>query len=150
MDEIRRKYFEVFERAMGQIMQRSMRAFWQYTKEQGLSMTQMVALRHIHYNQECNISQISEELGVTAAASSQLLDRLVQQGLIARRENPNDRRHKQLVLTEKGRQILTESTVARQQWLYDLVERLSEEEMEQIIEALELMTERMKEIEPVY
>ena len=102
MDQIRQKYLEVFERAMGQIMQRSMRSFWQYTKEQGLSMTQMVALRHIHYNQDCNISQISEELGVTAAASSQLLDRLVQQGLIARRENPNDRRHKQLVLTEKG------------------------------------------------
>ncbi|MCX7975505.1 MAG: MarR family transcriptional regulator [Bellilinea sp.] len=149
MDEIRRKYFEVFERVMGQIMQRSMRSFWQYTKEQGLSMTQMVALRHIHYNQDCNISQISEELGVTTAASSQLLDRLVQQGLIARRENPNDRRHKQLVLTEKGKRILTESTVARQQWLYQLVDRLSVEEMEQIIQALELITERMKEIEPV-
>lgn len=149
MEEIRKKYFEVFEKAMGQIMQRSMRSFWQYTKEQGLSMTQMVALRHIHYNQDCNISQISEELGVTTAASSQLLDRLVQQGLIARRENPNDRRHKQLVLTERGRQILTESTVARQQWLYQLVDRLSVEEMEQIIQALELITERMKEIEPV-
>ncbi len=149
MDEIRQRYFEVFEKAMGQIMQRSMRSFWQYTKEQGLSMTQMVALRHIHYNQDCNISQISEELGVTTAASSQLLDRLVQQGLIARRENPNDRRHKQLVLTEKGRQILTESTVARQQWLYQLVEHLSVAEMEKIIEALELMTERMNEIEPV-
>jgi DNA-binding MarR family transcriptional regulator len=149
MDQIRQKYLEVFERAMGQIMQRSMRSFWQYTKEQGLSMTQMVALRHIHYNQDCNISQISEELGVTAAASSQLLDRLVQQGLIARRENPNDRRHKQLILTEKGRQILTESTLARQQWLYQLVDHLTAEEMEQIIQALELMTERMKEIEPV-
>ncbi len=149
MDEIRQRYFEIFEKAMGQIMQRSMRSFWQYTKEQGLSMTQMVALRHIHYNQDCNISQISEELGVTTAASSQLLDRLVQQGLIARRENPNDRRHKQLVLTEKGRQILTESTVARQQWLYQLVEHLSVAEMEKIIEALELMTERMNEIEPV-
>jgi DNA-binding MarR family transcriptional regulator len=149
MEEIRKKYFEVFEKAMGQIMQRSMRSFWQYTKEQGLSMTQMVALRHIHYNQDCNISQISEELGVTTAASSQLLDRLVQQGLIARRENPHDRRHKQLVLTERGRQILTESTVARQQWLYQLVDRLSVEEMEQIIQALELITERMKEIEPV-
>ncbi len=148
MDQIRQKYLEVFERAMGQIMQRSMRSFWQYTKEQGLSMTQMVALRYIHYNQDCNISQISEELGVTAAASSQLLDRLVQQGLIARRENPNDRRHKQLVLTEKGRQILTESTLARQQWLYQLVDHLTAEEMEQIIQALELMTERMKEIEP--
>lgn len=149
MDQIRQKYLEVFERAMGQIMQRSMRSFWQYTKEQGLSMTQMLALRHIHYNQDCNISQISEELGVTTAASSQLLDRLVQQGLIARRENPNDRRHKQLVLTEKGRQILTESMLARQQWLYQMMEHLTVEEMEQIIEALELISERLKEIEPV-
>jgi DNA-binding MarR family transcriptional regulator len=51
-------------------------------------------------------------------------------------------------LTEKGRQILTESTLARQQWLYQLVDHLTAEEMEQIIQALELMTERMKEIEP--
>ncbi|MEW6179401.1 MAG: MarR family transcriptional regulator [Chloroflexota bacterium] len=145
MNELQKKYLQVFENTMGQIMQRSMRSFWQYAKEQGLSMTQMVALRHIHHNEDCNISQISEELGVTAAASSQLLDRLVQQGLVARRENPNDRRNKQLVLTEKGRQILTESTVARQQWLYELVNRLSDEEMEQIIRALELITERMAE-----
>lgn len=148
MTELKDHFLVVCEKTMGQFMARSMRSFWQYAKEQGLTMTQMVALRHIHYKKECNISEISEELGVTNAASSQLLDRLVQQGLIARHENPLDRRNKKIVLTERGQQVIHESVVARQHWLRHLVDHLSPREMDQVIQSFNLLIEKLEQIEP--
>lgn len=148
MTEMQDRFLDACEKTMGQFMGRSMRSFWQYAKEQGLTMTQMVALRHIHFKQECNISEISEELGVTNAASSQLLDRLVQQGLIARHENPVDRRNKKILLTERGRQIIHDSVVARQHWMHDLTDHLSPAEMEQVIQSFTLLLEKLEQIEP--
>ena len=120
----------------------SMRGFWRYAKEQGLSMTQIAALRQIHYRGECNISDIGEELGVTNAASSQMLDRLVQQGLVTRIENLQDRRNKQIALTLKGEMILSDSMQVRQQWLATLFERLTPEEAKTIMKAMNILVEK--------
>ncbi|MEN4012087.1 MAG: MarR family transcriptional regulator [Chloroflexota bacterium] len=147
MSEIKEQFLDVCEKTMGQFMARSMRSFWQFAKEQGLTMTQMVALRHIHFKQECNISEISDELGVTNAASSQLLDRLVQQGLIARHEDPVDRRNKKILLTERGQQILRASVIARQHWLGELADHLSPREMEQVTQSFTLLIEKLEQFE---
>jgi DNA-binding MarR family transcriptional regulator len=123
-----------------------MHDFWRYVKSQGLSMPQMMTLRRIHYHGGCNISDISSELGVTSAASSQLLDRLVQQGLVIRSEHPQDRRNKQLALSEKGRRILQEGMRARQRWVQTLIERLNDEERRQVSEALRILIEKTADL----
>lgn len=137
---------ETFEKAIEQLMRLSMHDFWRYVKSQGLSMPQMMTLRRIHYHGGCNISDISSELGVTSAASSQLLDRLVQQGLVIRSEHPQDRRNKQLALSEKGRRILQEGMRARQRWVQTLIERLNDEERRQVSEALRILIEKTADL----
>ncbi|NPV87721.1 MAG: MarR family transcriptional regulator [Anaerolineae bacterium] len=133
---------ETFRKAIEQLMRLSMHDFWRYAKSQGLSMSQMMALRQIHYRDDCNISSISDELGITSAASSQLLDRLVQQGLVIRSEHPQDRRNKQLALSEKGQRILQEGLQARQRWIQTLIERLNDEERQKVSEALHILIEK--------
>jgi DNA-binding MarR family transcriptional regulator len=98
-------------------MRRSMRNVMRYIKESGLSMSQMGALFHLHRQGSCGVSDLGEHLSVTSAAASQLLDRLVEQGLILRSEDPQDRRLKQVVLTEQGMRVIHESLLARQGWL---------------------------------
>jgi DNA-binding MarR family transcriptional regulator len=66
----------------------------------------------------------------------------VQQGLILRSEDPSDRRVKQVILTDKGRQVLQESIRARQSWLSDLAETLSDREKEAIIAALNILIDK--------
>jgi DNA-binding MarR family transcriptional regulator len=131
-----------FQAAMGQLIQVSMRSFWKYIKKQGLTMPQMFAMRYIYHRGECNISDIARELGVTNAAASQMLDRLVGQGLILRQEDPEDRRNKKLTLTDKGRELLKDSTGAQRRWLDALVESLSQEELEKLAEAMEILAEK--------
>ena len=61
-----------------------------------------------------------------------MLDRLVQQGLIQRTENPDDRRVKQISLTEKGAEKFQESLRARTDWLAELAEMLTVSEKEDV------------------
>ena len=130
------------QRWMEVSMHRSIHDFVRYARESGLSMSQLGALFHIHRRGRSGVTDLGDHLGVTSSAASQLLERLVQQGLILRSEDPSDRRAKQLILTEKGRQVLQESIRARQSWLSDLSATLSEREKEAIIAALNILIDR--------
>jgi len=128
-------------------MRRSMRNFILYARQNGLSMTQVAAMFQIHRKGISNVSDIGDELGITNPAASQLLERLVLQGLVVRTEDPNDRRLKQIALSKQGEVVLQESIHARQKWLEDLAERISPEEQEQVIAALNILIERVGQLE---
>lgn len=53
--------------------------------------------------------QVAETLGVTEAAVSQLLDRLVARGLVYRERDPDDGRGRVLYLTEEARTALRDA-----------------------------------------
>ncbi|MCL4559119.1 MAG: MarR family transcriptional regulator [Chloroflexi bacterium] len=127
-------------------MRRSMRNFLLYAKEKGFSMSQIGALFHI-YRGSGGVTDIGDDLGVTSAAASQMLERLVQQGFILRSESPQDRRVKQIILTDKGRQIIRESMVAREGWLEGLETTLSEAEKEKITGAIKLLIDKATQLD---
>lgn len=128
-------------------MQRSMRGFLAYARESGLSMSQLGAIFQIEHRGSGGVSDLGDKLGVTSSAASQLLERLVQQGLVLRSEHPDDRRAKQLLLTDKGRQVLQESVRARQNWLSDLAKVLSDREKEAVIAALNILIDRARHLD---
>jgi len=128
------------------LMRHSMSDMIHYSKEIGLTMPQLGALFRIQ-NDACGVSEVGEHLGVTNAAASQMLERLVQQGLILRSEDPYDRRAKQIVLTEKGRQLVQRSIHLRESWIQKLVASLSLEEKEKIVVAFNLLLEKNKHLE---
>ena len=80
-------------------------------------------------------------------AASQLLERLVQQGLVVRSEDPNHRRVRQIALSTQGKGVLQEGFQARQKWLEDLVKLMSPDEQEQVIAALKIMLEKAHQLE---
>jgi DNA-binding MarR family transcriptional regulator len=123
-------------------MHRSIHNFICYARESGLSMSQLGALFHIHSSGSSGVTDLGDDLGVTSSAASQMLERLVQQELILRSEDPSDRRVKQIILTDKGLQVLQESIRARQGWLSDLAETLSDSEKEAIIAALNILIDK--------
>ncbi len=131
----------------GQLMHRSIRSLIHYMKENDLSISQVGALFQVHHGR-ANVSNLGEGLGITTAAASQMLDRLVQQDLIRRSEDPQDRRAKKLMLTSKGCRFVQQSLQARQSWLAEVVEGLSPREREQVAAAVKILiekTERMDE-----
>ena len=125
-------------------MRRSMRKMLHYAKGSGLSLSQLSALLHI-YRGESGVSEVGEYLGVSSAAASQMLERLVQMGLVTRTEDPNDRRAKRIALTEEGQRIVEESLSARQTWLNELAENLLDEDKTTITEALEILIQAARQ-----
>jgi DNA-binding MarR family transcriptional regulator len=139
-------FVATFHRWIDVFMNRSMRRFIHHAREQGLSMSMIGALFHLNRKGSAGVTDLGDHLGVTSAASSQMLERLVQQELILRTEDPADRRVKQIVLTEKGCHVLEEGTRARQGWLTELSDSLSGEEKKQITAALNLMISKANQL----
>ena len=138
-------FMVVLQKWLGVSMHRSFHHLICHVRENGLSMSQWGALVHIHRMGHSGVTDLGEHLGVSSPAASQMLDRLVQQGLILRTEDPSDRRAKQLVLTDKGLRMLQGGTPARQKWLQELAEALSDSEKETVSAALDLLVERARQ-----
>jgi MarR family transcriptional regulator, 2-MHQ and catechol-resistance regulon repressor len=136
-----REWAEIF-------MRRSMRDFFQFIRETGLSITQLNTLMRLYYGGSCGISDVGNHLGITNAATSQMVQRLVEQGFLERTEDLTDRRVKQLALTAAGRALIEQGIEARRRWLEDLTAALSPEEQENIITVLEELTEAARASDP--
>jgi len=134
LTEIIREWSEVF-------MRRSGRDFKRFMDETGLSFSHLNVLMRMYHGGNSCVSEIGEQMGVTSAAASQAIDRLVLQGLIQRTEDPKDRRAKQLTLTPKGRTLIERGIEARSQWVEGLTEALTPEQQSLTISALTLLTE---------
>ncbi len=134
--------FQTLSAWMRIIMRHSMRDFMLYAREHNYSMAQLNAMLRIHHKGACGVSDLGDEMGVSSAAASQLLERLVQQGLVTRSEDPQDRRNKVVMLTAAGQQIVQESIAARQVWLDHLVELMTPVEQEQVNTALQLLLDK--------
>ena len=132
---------------MDVFMHRSMRGWGRYAKATGLSMPQFSILMQLYHKGACGMSRISEGYDITPAAASQLVDKLVQSGLIQRVEDPSDRRAKLLSLTDKGREFVQQGIEERYRWVDELGDKLTADERVQISEALEIMTRVAQDIE---
>jgi DNA-binding MarR family transcriptional regulator len=110
-------------------------------------MPQFSLLMQLHHRGNCGMSQVSERFEITPAAASQLVDKLVQSGLVHREEDPHDRRAKSLNLTPKGKELILKGIEDRYHWLEPLAERLTSEQRLKVNEAIAIMTEAARELE---
>ena len=130
-------------------MRHSMRQFLHYARESGLSMSNLGTIFHIHRIGSCGVTEIGEHLGVTSAAASQMLDRLVEQGLVVRTEDSEDRRVKRIELTAKGELAFQAGIQARESWMEELAGVLTESEKEAATSALRLLIEKINRLNEV-
>jgi DNA-binding MarR family transcriptional regulator len=128
-------------------MARSMREMMRYVRRIGLSMPQFSTLMRLYYNGGCGLSDITSELDVTAAAASQMVDRMVKDGYLARAEDPHDRRAKQITLTDQGRQLVADGIAVRNHWTEHLADYLADDDCEAICQALKSLTAATHKLE---
>jgi DNA-binding MarR family transcriptional regulator len=109
-------------------------------------MPQFTTLMRLYYHGACGVSDVSAHLDVSAAAASQLVDKLVKDGYLARTEDQQDRRAKHLTLTEKGRQLVADGIEARNGWTEQLVGQFSADEQATIGAVLGRLTEATRKL----
>ena len=122
-------------------MHRSFHDFKRYMDASGLSPSQINALMCLYHSEACGVSNIGEHVGISNAAASQMVDRLVHMGLVERTEKSDDRRVKHLTLTAQGRVLVENGVEARSRWMEELAEVLTEAQQDEISSALVHMIE---------
>jgi DNA-binding MarR family transcriptional regulator len=121
-------------------MHRSGRDFKRFMDETDLSFSQISVLMRLKYGGRSGVSEIGGQMGVTNAAASQAIDRLVHLGLVERTEDPDDRRAKRLALTTAGQVLIEKAIQTRSRWVEGVTEKLTTEEQDMIVSALTLLT----------
>jgi DNA-binding MarR family transcriptional regulator len=132
---------------MDTFIHRSMRDSARFVKASGFSMPQFFLLMQVHRREHCGISDLSEHLEITNAATSQLVDKLVQAGLLVRVEDPHDRRAKMVSLSPAGEAFIEKAIAERSRWVDDLAAVMNTDERQRVAEVLEILTEAAQRME---
>jgi DNA-binding MarR family transcriptional regulator len=127
------------------LLARIIQDFMQFMHETGLSRPQIHALLHIFHAGECPISDIAALTGSSPAAASQLVERLVQQGLVQRTEDPQNRRAKKLRLTDKSLELIQEG-VTSNHFLADLMEAMPAKRRQVVHAAFGYLAEASRQV----
>ncbi len=94
------------QRFLQLVMRAMVRDMNDLLRELHLSMPQVGALHFLHAERGTSVSGIAEHLNLSLAATSHLVERLVQRGLVTRAEDPHDRRLKRVELASDGVELV--------------------------------------------
>ena len=106
-------------------------------KSVGLTAPQFRALQIVAENGHCTATAISQQMRITQATVTSLVDKLVRQDMVVRERSQTDRRQTNIVITEKGRQAITEAPDPLQQKFVRKFSALPDWEQASLISALE-------------
>jgi DNA-binding MarR family transcriptional regulator len=99
-------------------------------------LAQLKSLFLIKMKDSMNVRDLASDLGVTPGNVTSIIDRLVGQGLVERRESPDDRRIVLMQLTEKGQKIITEIHETEHTSLKRFLDKMSAEDIEALYRGL--------------
>ena len=119
--------------------------------ESGLTFTQMKVLMTLAgaRDEAPSLKPVAAGLGLSLPSASRAVDGLVRRALVARTEDPSDRRQRLLSLTEGGHELADRIMAARLEGLGQFAASLTGEQRTRLERALELLIER-DEIADVY
>ena len=104
-----------------------------------ISIPQFRAMRFIQSHPDSSLSNLAEHLGLTLPSVSKLVDGLVKQKLLSRKESTSDRRKLTLVLTASGRGIVDAARAQAHAALAQKIESLSDQDLATISKAMQLL-----------
>ena len=102
-----------------------------------LTFAQLKLLYLVAHTDVLNIGDAAAFLGVSAAAASKAVDKLVRRRLLLRVETQQDRRTSHLYLTETSRKLMDTYKAARDQRAKAVFARFSEDELRRTSEVLD-------------
>ncbi len=105
----------------------------------GLTVTQLRLLGHLHEQGGLSNAELADRLYVTRPSVSALLERLERGGFIRREVSPSDRRGICIWLEDRGRAAVSSLRVEAQAYAAGLMESLSDAQLGQLSQALEML-----------
>jgi DNA-binding MarR family transcriptional regulator len=117
-----------------------------------LTMPQLKALICVSKNNGATSGEIASNLGVGLSTVTGIVDRLIEQGLVTRREDPKDRRITRVLATAQGDRLVTDLLRYRTEMISDILAHLDTEQLRVVEQAfgylLQAVEDMAREREP--
>lgn len=104
--------------------------------ELSLTIAQLKSLFFISSEGSTNVRKLAAALGVTSANVTGIVDRLVEQGLVSRAENPEDRRMSLLQSTNDGQALITDLRERHTSQLAEILSYMSPNQLSTLSQGL--------------
>ena len=94
-----------------------------------LSESRLIILVLLKEYQELSLQQIAKLLGITKASTTTLVSSLINDGLVSKRNDENDKRISIISLTSIGMDLLTETLNEHSVWIEKITNNLSDNDV---------------------
>ena len=111
-----------------------------------LTMPQLKALMCVAMNDGATSGQIAKRLGVGLSTITGIVDRLAEQDLVTRREDPGDRRVTRVLLTVTGRTQVDELLRYRNEVITNILSRLDTNQLRVVEGAFRYLSEAVAQV----
>jgi len=110
------------------------------TAGKSLTLSQLKVLKLLAVTDARTVSDVAAFLGVSNAAASKSVDRLVRGKYMRRKETPGDRRSSELTLTAPGEKLLSQYEAAKNRRLAKVFKDFDTRDLKRATELLEQLT----------
>ena len=110
--------------------------FFRMVGELELSLSQLKLLMVLSRDGEQPLKDLAEHLVLSLPAASRAVDGLHRQDMVLRREDDEDRRQKQIAITETGEAVVASLSAARLAGIETFIATLTTQEQENLARAL--------------
>jgi MarR family transcriptional regulator, organic hydroperoxide resistance regulator len=106
-----------------------------------LSYNQFKMLLAINDNGTCPLTTLATELSIAMSSASEMVDKLVNIGLVCRSVDAESRRRVTIQVTPKGEKLISDLQKGIVDNYRSLLDRLSDRDQERLVDALETLVE---------
>ena len=121
--------------------------FHHYVQDSGFTLPQLSVISMLDKHGEQKVSELSLKMGLSDSTVSGILDRLEQKDIINRERTKDDRRVVKISLTGKSKEFCNNFHRKKEEYFTQLLKKLSEQEIEDIIKGLEILNRVIAEEE---
>jgi DNA-binding MarR family transcriptional regulator len=121
------------------LVMRAIRAEMRSHRASNISVPQFRGMAFLSRHEGASLSDVAEHVGLTLPSMSNMVDRLVDRGLVTRHTRAEDRRRLTLSLTRQGRTMLESARAATQSSLAARLAALSPSDRQAVRRAMELL-----------
>lgn len=105
-----------------------------------------LVLVYIYMSGPCTMSELTHVLRCSKQQTTQTVDKLIQSGFALRESHNSDRRKVWITLSDKGRQLVEYAMETFSQVFVEMLEILSDDEFEELSNAISVMNKTFKKI----
>lgn len=135
----REQIIEIIANTLPEIMRRIIESRPLHRGEFDITLAQMRTMGAIGFQGACTMGELAGRLGISLSAATGLTDRLVQQGMIERKPDPQDRRIVRVEVSKIGRRTHAAMHKEKQRLMAAALAKVTRPELEQIADSLALL-----------